>query len=68
MNVKLKFFVGITFIWDMSNFQIPGMSDIDCKKVVDIQSHIDVTGAFVTAGPFGRVRPKGKKNSSEYFY
>ena len=43
-----------------------GMSDISCKRVVDLRNYIDTSNVFITAGPFGRVRPKGKRDASMY--
>lgn len=41
------------------------MSDISCKQVVDLRNYIDTSKVAITAGPFGRVRPKGKRNVSK---
>ncbi|XP_035215665.1 ectonucleotide pyrophosphatase/phosphodiesterase family member 3-like isoform X2 [Stegodyphus dumicola] len=41
-----------------------GMSDISCKRVVDIQDYMNVSDLYATMGPFGRLRPKGRRNTT----
>ncbi|GFQ74396.1 venom phosphodiesterase 1 [Trichonephila clavata] len=41
-----------------------GMSDIDCKLVVDIKNYMNVSDVFSTMGPFGRLRPRGRRNTT----
>lgn len=39
-----------------------GMSDIDCKMVVNIGNYINVSNTYSTMGPFGRVSPKDRND------
>lgn len=40
-----------------------GMSDIDCKRIVEIHKYINVSNIFNVMGPIGRLRPE---NGSKY--
>ncbi|KAF8783491.1 Venom phosphodiesterase like protein [Argiope bruennichi] len=68
-NMIARLFAGLQLrnITDCVNVVIVsdhGMSDIDCKLVVDIKNYMNVSEIFSTMGPFGRIRPKGRKNST----
>lgn len=39
-----------------------GMSDIDCKRLIDLQKYVDPKTITGTMGPLGRIRPRGKRN------
>ncbi|GIY66038.1 hypothetical protein CDAR_454411 [Caerostris darwini] len=41
-----------------------GMSDIDCKLVVDIKNYMNVSEVYSTMGPFGRLRPRGRRSTN----
>ncbi|XP_042897512.1 ectonucleotide pyrophosphatase/phosphodiesterase family member 3 isoform X2 [Parasteatoda tepidariorum] len=41
-----------------------GMSSTDCKLVVNVENYVNVSNIFSTMGPFGRVRPKGRRDAN----
>lgn len=57
-------FIFITYVC-VFEYLFAGHVDINCRNVIPLQKYINVDDIFITAGPFGRIRPKGKRNESK---